>query len=353
MIPKIVERLSKIGVVLTACALTGCELLFVPKDKTSPGDDGGTDASGPSDDGGGGDVTTSDAGADGPAVVDAATPPSCSGLAPSCGPDGGSGCCASATVDGGTFKRSYDAVTFTDASNPATVGPFTLDVYETTVGRFRRFVAAYPYTPLAHSGRNPNLGLADPGWDTSWFGTMPQTQQALIQAMSACDGSLGSTWTGASDDLPINCITWFEAFAFCIWDQGRLPTEAEWNFAAAGGDEQRVYPWSSPLPTSTNIDPNHAVYGASSPLAVGMTSPQGDGKWRHADLAGNVIEWVLDWSNPAYPNPCDNCADFTTASLRVNRGGGFDQSPSALTVSLRSNGDPLRRHSDVGVRCAR
>ena len=56
---------------------------------------------------------------------------------------------------------------------------------------------------------------------------------------------LYQTWTANNDNLPMNCITWFEAFAFCIWDGGRLPTELEWNYAAAGGSSQNVYPCSA------------------------------------------------------------------------------------------------------------
>src|SRR6185503_5212427 len=101
----------------------------------------------------------------------------------------------------------------------------------------------------------------------------------------------------------MNCVSWFEAFAFCAWDGGRLPTETEWNYAAAGGNEQRVYPWGA------NIDLTKASYdcagdgsGTGTPncmfsdmLPVGSRSPQGDGKWGQADLAGNVWEWTLDW----------------------------------------------------------
>jgi formylglycine-generating enzyme required for sulfatase activity len=52
-------------------------------------------------------------------------------------------------------------------------------------------------------------------------------------------------------------MDWYEAYAFCIWDGGFLPTDAEWNYAAAGGAQQRAYPWSNP-PTSLTIDPSYA-----------------------------------------------------------------------------------------------
>ena len=59
----------------------------------------------------------------------------------------------------------------------------------------------------------------------------------------------------------INCVNWFEAYAFCIWDGGFLPTEAEWNYAASGGSEQRYYPWSASFPPgATTIDETYASY---------------------------------------------------------------------------------------------
>jgi formylglycine-generating enzyme required for sulfatase activity len=255
-------------------------------------------------------------------------------------------------VTGGTFYRSYDAVTYTDNSNPATVSDFRMDTYEITVGRFRKFVEAYPGSkPSVGAGKNPN-NPSDPGWDAAWNAKMPPDQASLIAALK-CDGY--QAWTdnaGANENRPIDCITWYEAFAFCIWDGGRLPTEAEWNYAAAGGGEQRAFPWSVP-PTSTTIDSSYAVYiGSLSTADVGSKSPKGDGKWGQSDLAGNAWEWVLDGYS-FYPNPCYNCANLSSAAYRVIRGGGFTNSAEAVLASYRYNYGPSNRSSDLGSRCVR
>src|SRR5512140_3899160 len=70
------------------------------------------------------------------------------------------------------------------------------------------------------------------------------------------------TWTdtpAANEHRPMNCITRYQAMAFCAWDGGYLATEAEWNYEAAGGDQQRAYPWSSPA-NSLTLDGSHASY---------------------------------------------------------------------------------------------
>jgi formylglycine-generating enzyme len=153
----------------------------------------------------------------------------------------------------------------------------------------------------------------------------------------------------------MNCISWYEAFAFCIWDGGRLPTEAEWNYAAAGGTEQRVYPWSSP-PASTTLDYSHAVYddgGAIAPQNVGSKSPKGDSKFGQADLAGNVWEWALDSYANSLPASCANCANLGSAAHRVVRGGSFNYNASYLLVSPRCDDPPAGRYAGLGARCAR
>jgi sulfatase modifying factor 1 len=149
-------------------------------------------------------------------------------------------------------------------------------------------------------------------------------------------------------------MDWYTAFAFCIWDGGRLPTEAEWNYAASGGSEQRVYPWSNP-PTSTAIDDSYAVYCGGSctsgDMNVGMKSPKGDGKWGQSDLGGNELEWVLDWYADPYSAPCDNCANLTPASFRAWRGGDYYLDATHIRSSFRGSNYPDAQLG--GARCAR
>ena len=157
-----------------------------------------------------------------------------------------------------------------------------------------------------------------------------------------------------NDALPINCVDWYMAQAFCIWDGGRLPTEAEWNFAAAGGDEQRVYPWSMPA-DSTMIDSTYAVYDPGAILAPGSKSTTGDGRFGHADLAGNVYEWVQDWYATPYPTTtCADCANLTVTGNRVYRGGSYQAPISYLVASYRGDfGPPTATSRSIGIRCAR
>jgi formylglycine-generating enzyme required for sulfatase activity len=260
-------------------------------------------------------------------------------------------------VPNGTFYRSYDGVDYKDPNYPATVDGFYLDKYEITVGRFRQFVDAGMGTqakpPASGAGAHP--GITGSGWDSTWNTNLPADTTSLKAVMDGC----GSIWTetpGGNESKPVNCVDWYTALAFCAWDGGRLATDAEWNYAASGGSEQRYYPWST-SPTSTTIDCSYAVYGgcSSSVLNVGSKSPTGDGKWGQSDLAGNVYEWTLDWFTSPYSiSQCDNCADLTDSSIRVLRGGGFFIIDAPyLRSAARDKYNPADRSYDVGSRCAR
>src|SRR5215510_8749631 len=234
----------------------------------------------------GGDGTMDAALTDGPKHDGTIGPllPSCVGLAVTCGANGNDSCCQCPEVSGGTYYRSYDVASDSHSGTavyPATVGAFRLDKYEVTVGRFRKFVQSGMGTqanpPVTRTGAHPDIPGS--GWDASWNSSLSVDTAAMVAAIK-CDSTY-QAWTdmpAANEDLPMNCISWYEAMAFCAWDAGYLPTEAEWNYAATGGDEQRAYPWSNP-PASLAVDGTRANYSQGtlgSLVAVGV-KPAGDG----------------------------------------------------------------------------
>jgi formylglycine-generating enzyme required for sulfatase activity len=115
-----------------------------------------------------------------------------------------------------------------------------------------------------------------------------------------------------------------------------------------------VYPWSSP-PTSTLIDATHAAYnGAAVASFVGSRSPAGDGRWGHADLAGNAAEWTLDlYASPYVSNTCKDCAnlDQDQGAGRAVRGGAYYNAD--VSSGQRGAMKPTVLSSGVGARCAR
>ncbi len=299
--------------------------------------------------------------------------PSCADGGLECG--NGDSCCANQIVPGGSFLMGRaadgsDSYVFgvsphEQPEHEVVVDSFALDKYEVTVGRFRKFLVAYDaFLNTLEPGMGAHPKIPGSGWQAPWKQELPPSADSLKLYLK-CDPNF-NTWTdnvGSGEDRPINCLNWYEAFAFCLWDGGRLPTEAEWELAAAGGLENRLFPWGSQSPNNTLaahaclFDGNDPCSAADLP-AVGST-PAGQGRFGHHDLAGSVEEWNLDWYDGTWyttysePKSCTNCANLTNTILRVRRGGSYFDDPTFLRAASRRNLNPGNRNAQVGLRCAR
>ncbi|WP_434042755.1 MULTISPECIES: formylglycine-generating enzyme family protein [Sorangium] len=340
------------------------------------GGQGGAAGAGGGGDGGQGGAA---AGTGGEGGNGTSVPPSCATLDVRCGPARTS-CCDSKPVDGGAYDRSYEGVSEPANARRAVVSSFRLDTYEITVGRFLEFVEAGKGTqadpPEDNAGDHP--ALPESGWRSGWNELLAVDSATLLSELIACHpescvdlGDRCVTWNhedeSADDEtLPMNCITWFEAMAFCAWDGGRLPTEAEWNYAAAGGEEQRDYPWGDTFDQDRVVsncigdkDEDTGSCALDDFLPVGSRSPDGDGRWGQADLAGSLLEWTLDGFGDRFQTSCeectscDDCANLTDTGDRVMRGGSFEDPEGQIRTSYRLPGDPAGRYYGIGARCAR
>jgi formylglycine-generating enzyme len=322
------------------------------------------------------------------------SPPSCAAVPLSCADD--DSCCNSRFVEGGSYGRSWDQSDkpkqpgdelpivgwVSSGGAETTVSDFWLDRYEVTVGRFRAFTSSYDEWRASGNPKSKaasHYRIPDSGWRSSWTLLIPETRADLLDGVAHGSESTCPvrSWTDAPDtneDLPMVCVTWWEAFLFCMWDGGRLPTEAEWNYAAAGGGLQRAFPWSD-SPASVDISFTDAVFdkGSGFHLAPVGSVRDRDGFYGQRDLAGNAWEWVLDPCNadqctpfetaPPYPTGCSDClvpfaeetdAGPAVAQAHMCRGGSWKYPPRTLRTAYRLAGvGAENRYDDLGFRCAR
>ena len=159
-------------------------------------------------------------------------------------------------------------------------------------------------------------------------------------------------------DQPVAGPNWFEARAYCDWlsrqtgEPYRLPTEAEWERAARGGADGRLFPWGDSDPTGR---PNYAGRWKEGPEPVGTAPPNDYGIF---DLCENVHEWCLDWYDPGFyavsPEHNPACAQpGTSPPRRASRGGSWRHHIKISRCAARSAIPPSFQYADYGFRVVR
>jgi len=159
-------------------------------------------------------------------------------------------------------------------------------------------------------------------------------------------------FTGAA--LPVVSVSWFDAVAYCEWLSGRtnmpyrLPTEAEWERAARGGLEGKLYTWGDEPPQE---QPRYSELWLNGPEVGGGRPPNGFGL---CDISENVHEWCSDWYGERYYelSPSTNPRGPVSGARRASRGGSWRHQIKITRVAARSSIPPEFRYSDYGFRCA-
>jgi iron(II)-dependent oxidoreductase len=164
----------------------------------------------------------------------------------------------------------------------------------------------------------------------------------------------GDRWVAdpGYEDHPVVEASWPGARDFCAWAGKRLPTEAEWEYAARGPDGRR-YPWGGELPDGTRAR-FAAGWNATTPVGA---YPAGTSPFGVLGMAGNVWQWVSSAYRPYPYRPDDGREEARDVSVeRVTRGGGHDSRPDELTTTHRGrhvSRAPRAGHHNIGFRCAR
>jgi len=158
----------------------------------------------------------------------------------------------------------------------------------------------------------------------------------------------------AAESQPVVGVSWFDAVAYCDWlsretgSRFRLPSEAEWEFAARAGAEQCLYPWGN---DPVFARPGYQTRWLRAPEPVGTSDPNAFGLY---DMCENVHEWCSDWYDPAYyaVSPSDDPQGPPTGQRRASRGGAWRHHIKIARCAARSSIPPHFQYADYGFRVA-
>jgi formylglycine-generating enzyme required for sulfatase activity len=174
--------------------------------------------------------------------------------------------------------------------------------------------------------------------------------EVAVSAYRALVTELDAQPPWSTPDHPVVIVTWQEAADFCAKAGGRLPTEAEWEYAARGGRDGANYPWGDETPTDEPGMPNGAAFESDRARPVKSYPANGYGLY---DVAGNVWEWTADVGALYRAGTLVDPQGLAAGSTRIVRGGSFGDAARNLRLSNRTSNRSDSINVNVGFRCAR
>ena len=259
------------------------------------------------------------------------------------------------TIPGGTFTMGDNLDGLSDAPmHTVTLSSFKMGKYAVTNAQYAEFLnAAMAASQVTVDGHGVAGGWANELCDT--------TTSSPYSQITYSGGVFGVVM--GKDNHPMVRVSWYGADEFCRWYGYRLPTEAEWEYAARGGLSGQRFPWGDWIEHARANYYSSAFYWYDkSPTRGGhpdfqYTSPVGyfaANGYGLCDMAGNVNDWCNDWYDDTYytVSPTVNPQGPATGLWRVLRGGSWYYGPYVARCAYRLSGPPFVRYSHFGFRVA-
>ena len=255
-------------------------------------------------------------------------------------------------IEGDTFTMGTDdGMDYEAPAHEVALKSFWIDEAEVTVEDFEKFIKATNYvTEAERFGDSGVFDFENKGWTMRENANWRQPEGANSKA---------------NEDEPVTQISWNDANAYAKWAGKRLPTEAEWEFAARGDLKDKEYAWGDELRPDGKPVANwwQGEFPAKNTIEDGFAgrapvksfAPNGYGLY---DVAGNVWEWTADWYDADYykMSPRENPQGAASGTERTMRGGSFLCAKNFCTnyrVAGRSHSSPDTGLNNVGFRCVR